>query len=91
MRKTAATSDRQRTRKPLFYRHMRPAETTDQAPDRLCKQEVGSSILPGSIPQSSAAVPDSARRQVLKGLSQGSDGSVLEACRSARPSFRLPR
>jgi hypothetical protein len=49
MRKTAATSDRQRTRKPLFYRHTRPAATTDQAPDRLCKQEVAGSIPAGSI------------------------------------------
>jgi hypothetical protein len=40
-----------------------------------------------SIPQSSATVRDSARRQVPKGLSQGSDGSVLEAFRSTPPSF----
>jgi hypothetical protein len=49
MWKTAAISDRQRTRKPLVYRHLSPATTTDQAPDRLCKQEVAGSIPAGSI------------------------------------------
>jgi hypothetical protein len=49
MRKTAATSDRQRTCKPLFHRHSRPADTTHRAPDRLCKQEVTGSIPVGSI------------------------------------------
>jgi tetratricopeptide (TPR) repeat protein len=46
---TAATSDRQRTRKPLFYRHSRSADTTHRAPDRLCKQEVTGSMPVGSI------------------------------------------
>jgi hypothetical protein len=49
MPKTAVTSDRQRTRKPLFYRHSRPADTTHRAPDRLCKQEVAGSIPAGSM------------------------------------------
>jgi hypothetical protein len=48
-RKTAATSDRQRTHKPLFHRHSRPTDTTHQTPDRLCKQEVTGSIPVGSI------------------------------------------
>jgi hypothetical protein len=53
MRKTAAVSDHQRTRKPLFHRHSRPADTTRQAQDRLCKQEVTGSIPVGSIRDSS--------------------------------------
>ncbi len=34
---------------PLFLGYSRPADTTDQAPDRLCKQEVTGSIPVGSI------------------------------------------
>src|ERR1035441_6312771 len=65
-RKTAATSDHQRTLEPLFYRHTRPAETTDHTPDRLCKQEVTGSIPVGSTREVPASGPLSLRLKVVR-------------------------
>jgi hypothetical protein len=81
-RKTAATSDHQRTRKPLFHRHSRPADTTHQAPGRLCKQEVAGSIPAGSTLEMPA------NRHVL-GLAAATDkAEIKQRSMSSSPHHR---
>jgi hypothetical protein len=76
--KTAATSDHQRTGKPLFYRHSRPADTTHRAPDRLCKQEVAGSRPAGSIGRSACKAAGFGGQAVLDWYSSLAESTAGE-------------